>query len=133
MKDVCLLDFAYPCVAYVIRRLGIDATVDRVMSLTTEPYAPSVDLNVGDVVIWDYKHDTKVTDAVITMGKYGPITTRLAFTAHFGVYEGNGLVSDITYDDCSHFPCIRLMPLHGRGMPQRVLRRVTLALIGGGE
>lgn len=41
---------------------------------------------------------------------------------HFGVYEGHGLVSDITFDGDTYFPRIRLMPLFEHPEPRTILR-----------
>lgn len=122
MKTVYLEDFAYPCVAYVLRRTGATLSVDQFLALHGEKYISLADLEVGDVVAWDARGGTEVTDATLTIGEHGPITTKLHLGRHFGVYEGDGLVSDATFDGDTYFPRIRLMPMSEHPAPRKVLR-----------
>ena len=122
MKPVYLEDFAYPCVAYVIRRTGFEGSVEQLMALIGERHTASTELVVGDVLVWERREGSQITDATLTIGEHGPITTKLCVGRHFGVYEGHGLVSDTTFDDGTYFPRIRLMPLSEHPAPRKILR-----------
>ena len=133
MKPVYLEDFAYPCVAYVLRRTGSAFSVEQFLTLQGEKYiAPADDLEVGDVVVWEAREGSEVTDATLTIGEHGPISTKLHLGRHFGVYEGDGLVSDTTFGEGTYFPRIRLMPLSEHPTPQKVLR-IRHAVAAGEE
>lgn len=126
MKDVFLADFGYPCIAYVIRRLGIECNIAHLLSLNGERYTSSTVLKIADIIIWERAEGTETSDATLSIGKFGPVTTKLFLGRHFGVYEGHGLVSDTTFDGDTYFPRIRLMPLSECPVPQKFLRLDTL-------
>lgn len=122
MKPVYLEDFAYPCIAYVIRRTGFEGSIEQLMSLTGERYTAWTEIAVGDVLVWERHGGSEITDVTLTIGEHGPITTKLCLGKHFGVYEGHGLVSDVTFDGDTYFPRIRLMPLFEHPEPRTILR-----------
>ena len=123
MKNVYLENFAYPCVAYVIERLGLSCSIKELFNIEGSPYSNSVELEVGDIVVW--VRSDEFSEATLTMKECSPVSTKINLNKHFGVYEGNGLVSDITFDSNNFYPRIRLMPLTERQFPQRYIRLHT--------
>lgn len=122
MNNVFLADFAYPCVAYVIRRLGIEIDTEDLLMCHGEKYTPATVFDVGDIIIWERSDGPNVSDATLTIGEFGPVTTKLYLGRHFGVYEGHGLVSDTTFDGDTYSPRIRLMRLSDRSAPKEFLQ-----------
>ena len=121
MKRVYLSDFAYPCVAYVIRRLGLRHNVEEILDRKGSQYIKGELLKPGDVVIWERVSGSEITDATLVIDKHGPVTTKLHLGKHYGVYEGNGLVSDLCFDGNTYFPRIRLMRLNDHPAPREIL------------
>lgn len=126
MNSVYLANFAYPCVSYVIQRLGLPHDIERILACRGESYSASTKLNAGDIIIWERKDGPHISDATLTIGERGPITTKLRLGIHFGVYEGDGMVSDVTFDGDTYYPRIRLMGLHHHPTPKEILRKETL-------
>jgi hypothetical protein len=133
LKSVFLADFAYPCVAYIIQRLGLSHDIEAILLIHGERYNATTTLEIGDVLVWERSDSLTISDATLTIGKHGPVTTKLRLGRHFGVYEGNGLVSDITFDGDTYYPRIRLMPLSEHPVPRIVLRHNMLVDIQGGQ
>ena len=126
MESVFLEDFAYPCVAYVIRRLGLEQEIKQLFVATGEEYSSTTNLIPGDIIIWEYSSGITEGNVTLTMGTRGPITTKFFLGRHFGVYEGDGLVSDLTFNKDDYQPHIRLMSLLEHPRPERFLRLTTL-------
>lgn len=82
----------------------------------------------GDIVIWDKgPAGTSTRESCLEITEYGvPITTPVEFGKHFGVYEGEGLISDLVFDSDAYFPTIRVRKLCDILQPQRMLRLASL-------
>ncbi|MFV0347709.1 MAG: hypothetical protein ACK5JO_03905 [Halodesulfovibrio sp.] len=126
MKNLFLIEFAYPCVAYVIKRLGLSVDIERILAMRGERYSSTTPLMDGDIVVWERSDGPHVSDATLTFSQRGPITTRLHLGRHFGVYEGEGLVSDLTFDGDTYYPRIRLMLLADHPFPKEVIRKEAI-------
>lgn len=128
LKDVFLLDFLYPCATYVVKRLGIDMSPKDLYQTTGKEYDGNPEsLSVGDVLVWNYRKDSPTLDVVMQMTDRGPITSRKIQGKHLGVYEGDGLVSDLTFYEDPPIPFIRQIPLEEiKSRPLEVISYDTL-------
>lgn len=127
MKDIYLENFAYPCVSYVKMRTGSCCSIEQLLSMPCNRYTATTILEKGDVVVWRHNMDIKITDVMLTIGEHGVITTKARFDRHFGVYEGGGFVSDLTFDNDNHHPRIRLMQMSEHPTPREFIRNVDVA------
>lgn len=130
LSSVSLDEFAYPCLLYAIRRVGLSyLPCDKLIKRRGIRYPlTSGELQIGDILVWRNKKASVVSDAVLHMSAHGQITTKVQLGVHFGVYEGDGFVSDATFDGESYFPRIRLRHLSECVPPNEVLRRADLLL-----
>lgn len=123
MQDVSLIEFAYPCALYAIKRTGAAFSVQELMEAEGTHFTTVEDLNPGDILVWERDKHENISDCVLTIGSRGPITTKIQQHRHFAVYEGDGLASDTTFEGTTTFyPVIRLMPLTERVFPTRVIK-----------
>lgn len=116
LKDVFLSDFLYPCATYVVKRLGLNISPISLYAYPAEKFEEDklTTLQKGDVLIWDWNVDTPPTEVVLGMSEQGPITYKKKYGRHFGVYEGNDIVSDITFYGDSVMPFIRQMYIYNK-------------------
>lgn len=128
LKSCWLPEFVYPCATYVVKRLGIDMSPIDLYDFPGEKFEEGVTvLHPGDVLIWDWRKDSPATDVVLGMSEKGPITSKQKYGRHFGVYEGNDIVSDITFYGDSTTPFIRQMFLDDKKTnPVEFIRYNTL-------
>ena len=123
MQDVSLIEFAYPCALYAIRRTGRTCSLRDLMEAEGTHFTTVEDLNPGDILVWERDKNENISNCTLTMGVRGPITTKIQQHRHFAVYEGDGLASDTTFEGTNTFyPTIRLMPLSERVFPTRVIK-----------
>ena len=128
MKNMYLEDFAYPCVCYAKRRTESPLPIKDILELSCERYTATTILNIGDIVVWQHNRDIKITDVMLTIMDKCVITTKARFDRHFGVYEGDGMVSDLTFDSDNYHPRIRLMPLSEHPTPRDIIRFKAVAV-----
>lgn len=129
LKDVFLSDFLYPCATYVVKRLGLSMSPISLYAFPAEKLKEDElsNLQIGDVVIWDWRKNEPPSEVVLSISNKGPVTSKQYRGRHYGVYEGNGIVSDITFYGDSTTPCIRQMYLHDKKTdPVEVIRYTTL-------
>lgn len=129
LKDCFFEEFLYPCATYVVKRLGLAISPVSLYAYPAEKFEDdgSTTLFKGDVLIWDWNEDTPPTDVVLGMSDQGPITYKKKYGRHFGVYEGNDIVSDITFYGDSVTPFIRQMYLYNKKTnPVEIIRYDTL-------
>lgn len=124
MNAVDLTDITYPCATYALRRVGSHWPVERLLNF---PHEPFTELNVGDILVWDRLDSPEETSAYI-MDKHGwPISRSVAYNRHFGVYEGDGVVSVVRFIGELGIPNIRMKRLSE--MPKQPTGRIPLEVL----
>lgn len=108
MKAVDLTDITYPCATYALRRVGSHWPVERLINFPPEPF---FELNVGDVLVWDRLDSPKEMSAYVIDERGRPISRVVAYNRHFGVFEGDGVVSDVKFIGEPAIPNIRMRRL----------------------
>ena len=108
MKAVDLTDITYPCATYALRRVGSHWPVERLINFPPEPF---FELNVGDVLVWDVLDSPKEMSAYVIDEHGRPISRVVAYNRHFGVFEGDGVVSDVKFIGELVIPNIRVRRL----------------------
>ena len=116
-------EFAFPCATYALRRTGNKEDVWNLMDLKgwdKISFSPK-ELKGNDIVCWvQLGYETDIT---IEIENGIPITKSICVKKHFGVYEGNGLISDITVDTGSYCPNIRVRKLSEIREPSYIVRK----------
>ena len=108
LNKVNLMDIAYPCATYALRRVGSNWSVERLLNYMPEPYS---ELSVGDIVVWDNLDSPDESSAYI-MDEHGrPIWRSVTYKKHMAVYEGDGVVSDVKLIGKLGIPNIRMKRL----------------------
>lgn len=124
MNAVDLTDITYPCATYALRRIGSHWPVERLLNFPPEPFT---ELNVGDILVWDRLDSPEETSAYI-MDEHGrPISRSVAYNRHLGVYEGDGVVSDVKFIGELGIPNIRMKRLSE--MPKQPTGRIPLEVL----
>ena len=123
-KECYLAEFLYPCVTYVIRRLGLSISPEELYFMEGEDYTEgSTDLTVGDILVYISDDNDRWCDVILKFTDRGPVTTRQHQGKHFCVYEGKGFISDLTFYRDNDTPFLRQMPLSERKkLPKKVIR-----------
>lgn len=121
--EVRLTAFLFPCVTYVLERVGVDQSPEEFMrgigwKLST---FTRKDVQVGDIVCWN--KDQYLTDVTLEIVGGVPVSERIVINNHYGVYEGNGLVSDLTINGDNYAPRIRVMSVDRSRTPDFIVRR----------
>lgn len=120
LQDVDLEDFVYPCIKYSLLRTGSTKSIQDILDDKGIPYEGIDALTVGDILVWR-KENTERRDTTTHINKYGVVTTRAFSGIHVGVYEGDGLVSDLVFND-SYIPSIRMMHVNDGARPNIVIK-----------
>jgi hypothetical protein len=119
-----LSEFVYPCITYVLRRKNIVQPPENLM--TGEGWhILKFDLEhveVGDIVCWN--STPRTFDATLEIVKGIPISRRTTYDRHFGVYEGDKLISDLTTTNNEIVPRIRIRSLDSARHPDYIYRQV---------
>lgn len=120
-----LKQFFFPCVTYVLERTGINESPgDFVSGKKWNIVSFDIDMvTIGDIVCWS--NDSLITEVTLEIVDGVPISERIAINNHYGVYEGNGLVSDLTIDGDSYAPRIRVRDVRKSREPDFRLMRKT--------
>ena len=107
LKNVELTDFKFPCVTYILRRSGLKMSPEEFVSAPWKfkPFDESV-AEIGDIVCW--QNGGFQTDVTLKMSEGIPVTTSICCDYHYAIYEGNGLISDLTIDGNNYAPRIRV-------------------------
>ena len=122
-KDISMIDFAYPCVTYIARRLGLSSEDIVGLAHQLGPfYHPDMELIRGDILLWtDYnKRDYKHKPLYIEKGKvlFAPVLVNI----RFALYEGNHIVSDCIIEE-GYIPIIRTYKIYeAKSYPSIVIR-----------
>lgn len=98
LQDVELEDFIYPCFAFVKRRIGKpNMTYEEFNQLKEYPCPDNLlDIPIGAVVKWHCNNgDNNWEEVQLTLKRDRVVSTWANYNVHFGVYEGNGFVSDL--------------------------------------
>ena len=123
MHKVHLDEFVYPCAHYALQRSGLSGSIAELMSAFGEEFFENT-LRAGDIVVWDCAHHTEeVAVTILECGRV--VTSQVRKAVHYGVYEGGGLVSDLTFVEGSAIPKIRVRVLSELKQPDRVITRVV--------
>lgn len=111
--DVELEDFMFPCFAYVKRRTGLAVSYSEFRKLKENPVpADTANIPVGAILRWDCNNgDDRWVQSFLTIEGPRVIGTWNNVDAHYGVYEGDGIVSDLVVGDGNKDPYIRLRKL----------------------
>jgi hypothetical protein len=128
LKSVDLTEFAYPCITFIIKRCGLSLSIKEILETPIEKYETFTKLAIGDILIWD--NVTPPEPDLMTLifdSTVGVITSSVDLSKHFGVYEGNGLVSDVVHDSNTYYPHIRVMTIDDHSnMPSSYIKLKTL-------
>lgn len=118
-----LTHFLFPCVTYVLQRTGVDQDPEEFMGgmgWDLSSYSRKA-VQVGDIVCW--ANDQRITDVTLEIVDGVPVSERIAVNNHYGVYEGDGRVSDLTIDGNDYAPRIRVMNVDRSRTPDFIVRR----------
>lgn len=126
MKDVYLSEFSYPCIAYVKARLGLDINIEEILHAKREIYSPKIELCTGDVLVWQRHSGKGMTYDFLAVRGNCVFAKKTITGVHFGVYEGQGIVSDLSCIGDKWNPIIRMMELNEHPYPVEIIRNGTL-------
>ena len=77
----------------------------------------------GDILMWESEPKyEEVATTILDSGRV--ITSQATKDRHYGVYEANGYVSDLSFDKHSAIPKIRVRMLSELREPSRVITRI---------
>lgn len=111
LVDVEFEDFMLPCFAYVMKRTGLNMSYNEFRKLEEKTYISYGHLDSGTILRWDNNNGENNWQQYFLTIKYGKvIATWINCNIHYGVYEGNGLVSDLVVGDDKN-PYIRIREL----------------------
>lgn len=101
--SVSMEDYQYPCMIYVTKRLGIKRNIYFLWDFDAELYKPGSDnkLKPGDILLW-VNSNSKPQNMPIVMNEHGLLSLRVYRNKHFGVYEGDDIVSDCDINGVIH-------------------------------
>lgn len=121
LYDVTLEDFMFPCFAYCMKRTGLNMSWIEFKKLAEKPVPDTALIPVGAILRWDCDNgENRWVQNFLTIKGQRVISTWNNVNVHYGVYEGDGIVSDLVVRDDKD-PYIRLRELdklyqHPRGM-----------------
>lgn len=110
MFDTYMQDYAYPCITYVIRRLGIIGySAEAIARIPGMRYDSGKSLAKGDILVW--KSDSKETSLhPLTVAGNKIVSVPIITNVRFAVYEGEDIVSDCVIVS-GYIPTIRMYKL----------------------
>lgn len=118
LHSASMEDYQYPCMIYVTKRLSIKRNIYFLWDFDAELYKPGVDnkLKPGDILLW-VNSNSKPQDMPIVMNEHGLLSLRVYRNKHFGVYEGDDIVSDCDINGVIHTRIITDL-----GIPTGIIR-----------
>lgn len=101
LVDVTLEDFMFPCFAYSMKRTGLNYSFNDFRKLKEQPVPKNTaDIPIGAILRWDINNgEDNWVDNILTIKGQRVISTWNNINVHYGVYEGDGIVSDIVWDE----------------------------------
>lgn len=126
MHDVCLEPFIWPCLYYCIQRVVPHMSVKEFNELPRQNYPSGKRerLQMGSV-LWYNNAEKEKEWQLSTQGQI-VLSTYTFNRGHFMVYEGNGIVSDLSWRD--DIPYIRFRKLEALTPPDKIIVPVELML-----
>ena len=109
---VDMTDVAFVCATYCMRRIGYMGTIHEFLLIEPEKYTTTTDVLIGDILVWNIDNAEGEVPA-LEICKATIISSFTKFNKHYGVFEGNGLVSDIRLMGDMLIPNIRFRRLSG--------------------
>lgn len=126
------------CLTYAIQRIGLDpsgASYEEIGRwFDVHPFFFGPLCNTGVILVWDA--NAKISDLPFEIDDHGRIISRpVIHGVHFGVYEGNGLVSDCSrLDSPGSLPILRMRHLNEfKRQPDKILIYKNIVKNEGGE
>ena len=122
MHKVHLEEFMYPCAHYALQRTGMPGSISELLSTFGSEYNEAT-VQHGDILMWEQEPKyEEVATTILANGRV--ITSQATKDRHYGVYEANGYVSDLSFDKHSAIPKIRVRMLSELREPSRVITRI---------
>lgn len=119
LYDVDITDLYWDCAEYALRRTGSLLTLDTLLYSEGNKLRSWGELQVGDILCWfvpevaHYHLPLQIKDRTL-------IAPSMSVARHFGVYEGDCYVSDLTFvKDC---PILRMREFSSLHLPNRYFR-----------
>lgn len=126
MNNVNFMELAYPCAKYCLARIGVTFDIIKFLDIQSSiKFIRWEDLEVGDIVVWKAPED-RYEEVVLQVFGTTTVTTKVKKTFHYGVYEGNGLVSDMVMDYYTHIPRIRMQKCEDCFPPCYIITKTLL-------
>lgn len=123
LNDVDISDFYSFCGLYAVWRTRNRFTLGQLLKEEGTQFISINDLKIGDILVWE-THDSyvsypsKIKNNVL-------LTVSVNNSKHFGVYEGDGIVSDLSFQsdfDHNQWPILRMRELEKLTLPDRIIR-----------
>ena len=118
LNDVDISDFYSFCGLYAIRRTGNRFTLGQLLKEEGTRFTSINDLKIGDILVWETHNSYVLKNNVL-------FTVSVNNSKHFGVYEGNGIVSDLSFQsdfDHNQRPVLRMRELEKLTPPDRIIK-----------
>lgn len=123
LNDVCLTEFMWPCLDYVMRRVGYGSARTREnleMDFSIWPIPDDLsEIPEGAILKWENKEGEKAWQTTLK-GKV-VLETYTFNRGHYAVYEGDGFISDLGWQDDT--PYIRFRKLADISKPDKMFLR----------
>lgn len=120
LHDVCLYELSRTCLMYATARTGLgrDCTAEKLEQTTTILPIPEnlTEIPVGAIVFWENTEGEKSWR--LTLKNHTVIETYTYNRGHYAIYEGGGLISDLSWQDDS--PYIRFRKLAELSRPDKM-------------
>ena len=107
---VDMTDVAFVCATYCMRRIGYMGTIHEFLLIEPEKYTTTTDVLIGDILVWN-TNDSRGEVPALEICKGTIISSFIKFDRHYGIFEGNGLVSDVRLMGDMMIPNIRFRRL----------------------
>lgn len=123
LNDVDISDFYCFCGLYAVWRTGVKFTLGELLKEEGTQFTSINDLKIGDILVWECNgprvtYPSKIKNNVL-------LTVSVNNNKHYGVYEGNGVVSDLSFlSDFDHnqWPILRMRELEKLTLPDKVIQ-----------
>lgn len=120
LHNVCLEPYIWPCLYYCIQRVRPDMSIAEFNALPRHDYDPE---NVKHIpmgaILW-YNNSEKDKEWQLSVQGQIVLASYTFNRGHFMVYEGNGLLSDLSWTDDKE-PYIRFRKLAELSPPDKII------------
>lgn len=111
LYDVELEEFMFPCFTYCMKRTGLNMDWTEFRQQKEQPVPDTALIPTGAILRWDCDNgENRWVQSFLTIKGQRVISTWHNINVHYGVYEGDGIVSDLVVGDDKD-PYIRLREL----------------------